>query len=189
MIKIAQQRSLIILFALPFIFSACGGQDEPVYSTISEATLTTGEVIPVPSEEIILTVTGNVGTSNEADHIIMDIPTIEAAGLVEYTVMDPFKEEEVTYTGPLMSDLLDLWQIAEDAETLEMTALNDYRVNVPIELIRDYPIIFALQADGAYMPVSDKGPAMLVLPYDDYDFERPSSDAYWIWQIKSIHVN
>jgi len=70
-----------------------------------------------------------------------------------------------------------------------MTALNDYTVDVPIALIRDYPIIFAMQADGEYMPVSDKGPAMLVLPYDDFDFERPSSDAYWIWQIKSIDIN
>jgi hypothetical protein len=56
-------------------------------------------------------------------------------------------------------------------------------------MIHDYPIIYAMQADDVYMSVSDKGPAMLVLPYDDYEFERPSADAYWIWQIKSIEVN
>lgn len=181
---------LIILFLiLPFASHACNSKTEPIYTTISEATLSAGDRIPTPSEDIILTVTGKINTTNQEGQIVMDIPTIQSLRQVEYTVLDPFKDEEITYTGVLMSDLLDLWQISEDAVTLQMTALNDYTVDVPIALIREFPVIFALQANGQYMPVADKGPAMLVLPYDHFEFERPSSDAYWIWQIKSIDVN
>ena len=183
------QLFIFLFLILPLVSYACNSKTESVYTTISEATLSTGDPIPTPSEDIILTVTGNIGTSNETDQIVMDIPTIESLGQVEYTVLDPFKDEEIIYTGVLMSDLLDLWQISEDATNLQMTALNDYTVDVPISLIREFPVIFALQADGQYMPIADKGPAMLVLPYNHFEFERPSSDAYWIWQIKSIDVN
>ena len=178
---------LVTAFVLLY-FAACNGPEQPVYKTITEATLKAGEPIPLPDDKIILTVTGNIGTTNQDEQIVMDIATIESVGQVEYVVHDPFKEEEVTYSGVLMNDLLDLWQVPAQAETLHMMALNDYQVDVPLQLIHDYPIIFALQADGVYMPVTEKGPAMLVLPYDHYEFERPSSDAYWIWQIKSIDV-
>jgi hypothetical protein len=38
------------------------------------------------------------------------------------------------------------------------------------------------------MPISTRGPAMLVFPYNDFDFDRAVYDNYWIWQIKSIEV-
>lgn len=183
------QRLYWIIFIFPFLLMACNGQEQPVYSTISEAALQTGDTIPLPTEETILTISGKIGTTNKDDSIVMDIPTIESVGQVAYTVMDPFKDEEIAYTGVLLSDLLAVWQVSDSATTLHLTALNDYQVEVPIQMIQDYPIIYALQADGTYMSVSDKGPAMLVLPYDDYEFERPGSDSYWIWQIKSIEVN
>ena len=184
-----RQHLILVVFLLPLFFAACNNTTEPVYTTVSEGTLIPGNPIPTPAEATILTVTGNIRTVNETEQIIMDIPTIESVGQVEYTVLDPFKDEEITYTGVLMSDLLDLWQIGEEATTLRMTALNDYMVEVPISLIRDFPVIFAMQANGEYMPIADKGPAMLVLPYHRFESERPSSDAYWIWQIKSIDVN
>lgn len=184
-----RQCLILVVFLLPLFMIACNDTTEPAYTTISEGTLRPGDPIPTPAEAGILTVTGNIGTTNEANKIVMDIPTIESVGQVEFTVMDPFKDVEITYTGVLMSDLLDLWQISEGATTLRMTALNDYTVDVPISLLRDYPVIFAMQANGEYMSIADKGPAMLVLPYHQFEFERPSSDSFWIWQIKSIDVN
>jgi hypothetical protein len=69
-----------------------------------------------------------------------------------------------------------------------MVALNDYAVDVPLADLREYPVIFALQADGEYLPVSTRGPAMLVYPYNDFEFEQAVYNDYWIWQIKSIDV-
>jgi hypothetical protein len=161
---------------------------ETVYTVVSEGTLNAGDTIPVPTGDVILTVTGNIGTSNVDDTIQMDIATVESVGQVEYTVDDPFENRSVTYRGVLMSDLLDLWQVGDDATTLNIVALNDYAVDVPLADLRTYPVIFALQADGEYMPIATRGPAMLVYPYNDFEFEVAIYNDYWAWQIKSIEV-
>lgn len=189
--KIDRIPSLLLLIFLPAILVGCNSQqtDEFVYTTLTKAALTAGDAIPLPSEEAIITVTGKIGTSNQDGNIVMDIPTIESLGLVEYTVsVDPFADREIVYEGVLMNDLLDLWQIDADATILKMTALNDYQVDVPLELIREYPVVFALKTDGEYMSIAEKGPAMLVFPYDHFEFEQPGTNQYWIWQIKSIDV-
>jgi hypothetical protein len=171
------------------------GDDEPAFTRVTEAELSAGDDIPVPAneEDIILTVTGNIGNPNQGDAIVMDLASIEMVGEVEYRVVDPFREEgdaeEVVFRGPLMSDLLALWGVSQDAvETLNVVALNDYAVDVPAGDLWEYPVIFALQADGEYMPVSTRGPAMLVYPYADFDFDMDEYNSYWVWQIKTIDV-
>jgi hypothetical protein len=161
-----------------------------VFTTVGQAALKKGDSIPVPKDDVILTVTGLTETRNvEADKSIqMDLKTLESIGLVEYTVTDPFERKEITYRGVLMSDLLDVMQVSSTAKTLHMVALNDYSIDVPLEDMRKYPVIFALQADGEYMPVSTRGPAMLVYPYDDFTFDQSIYNDYWIWQIASIDV-
>lgn len=179
----------IFVLLLP-ILAACGSTPAPetVYTRVADATLAPGDAIPTPTGKSILTVTGEIGTTNAGDTIEMDLAAVEAAGIVEYTVLTPFQNREIVYRGPLLSDLLALWQVPAEATTLYLVALNDYRVEMPIEMVRDFPVVFALQADGEYMSIADRGPAMLVLPYDDFEFERPASDKYWIWQIKSIEI-
>jgi hypothetical protein len=184
---------LILLVVALFLIAACTSDDDkdestPVYTVISEGTLSSGTPIPTPSEDTIVTITGKIGTTNVGDAIEMDLKTVESVGLVDYTVTDPFENKKITYRGPLMTDLLALWGVPEDATTLHMVALNDYAVDVPLSDLRKYPVIFALQADGVYLPVSTRGPAMLVYPYDHFEFEPAVYNDYWIWQIKSIEV-
>jgi hypothetical protein len=107
---------------------------------------------------------------------------------VEYEVVDPFENRKQLFRGVLMRELLNLWQVKAEATTLDMVALNDYHVDLPIALMREKPLLFALQADGEYMRPDYRGPAMLVFPYGYYQFKRPLYDAYWIWQIKAITV-
>lgn len=159
-----------------------------VYTRISEGEIKAGDDIPAPTGDPILTVTGKIGTSNVDGAIQMDMPTLESVGLVDYTVTDPFEGGEVVFRGILTNDLLDLWQVPSDATTLHMVALNDYSVDVPISDLRKYPVIFAVKQDGEYMPVDTRGPAMLVYPYNDFEFDTDIYNNYWIWQIKSIDV-
>ena len=181
----------ITLYLLCVVFVvSCSKQPEfdSVYTRLEKATLKAGSNIPKPQEAPILTVSGKVGTTNHDDQtIIMDIPTLETVGAVEYTVEDPFEKEEHTFAGILMKDLLELWQVSPDATVLNVVALNDFQVDVPIALVREYPVIFALKQNGEYMTPDYRGPAMLVFPYNDYKFEL-ATDAYWVWQIKSITV-
>lgn len=179
---------ILLLLVAACTTTASDTTAEPVYTVVSEGTLNAGDEIPAPEDEAVFTITGNIGTTNVDDSIQMDLATVESVGLVDYTVTDPFESKEITYRGVLMSELLALWQVPDDATTLHMTAINDYMVDVPIADLREYPVIFALQADGETMPVATRGPAMLVYPYDDFEFETAIYNDYWIWQIKSIDV-
>ena len=178
----------LVSILLLLVLTACGSNatPAPVYTRVSEAKLKAGDALPSPKADAIVTISGKIGTKNSGDKILMDMPTIESVGLVDYKVTDPFEKKPTVFRGVLMSDLLDLWKVDKDATQLEMVALNDYKIAVPISDLRKYPVIFAVQQDGSYMDVAKRGPAMLVYPYDNFQFERPKYDDYWIWQIKSI---
>lgn len=161
---------------------------EDTYTVIAVATLLPGAAIPLPQQEVMLTVTGKVNNRNSDHAILMDRTTIENAGLVEYRVTDPFEQRPILYRGVLMRDLIALWQVNEDATTVQLTALNDYTIDIPLVEFQQYPILFALQADGAYMEPDYRGPAMLVYPADQYEFDSLIVRRNWIWQIKAIDI-
>jgi len=183
--------TLIMTLFFVFFITSCNNTPPPaaeVYSRISPTTLNAGDPIPMPSDKAILTVSGKIGAANQGNEIVMDIPTLEALGMFEYKVNDPFKHEAITYQGPQMNDLLALWQVDKSATKIILTALNDYKVEVNLDVFRQTPTLFALKANGSYMPVADRGPSMLVFPYNSYELDHNIYDSYWIWQIKSIEV-
>ena len=180
-----------LLASLLTILAACSSSSpefDSVYKRVTPAQLKAGDAIPEPRGDVILTVAGAVGKTNHDNKILMDLATIESVGLVEYGVVDPFENRKKLFRGVLMRELLNLWKVDAAATTLDMVALNDYHVDVPIAIMREKPLLFALQADGEYMRPDYRGPAMLVFPYGYYKFQRPLTDAYWIWQIKAITV-
>jgi hypothetical protein len=177
-----------VFLSLLIACSSSPPEFDSVYRRVTPATLKASDPLPVPRGDVILTVSGRVGATNHEDKILMDLPTIEAVGLVEYKVQDPFENREKLFRGVLMRDLLHTWRVDTAATTLDMMALNDYHVDIPIALLRERPVLFALQADGAYMRADYRGPAMLVFPYGYYKYQRPLFDAYWVWQIKAITV-
>jgi hypothetical protein len=183
---------IFIVALIPLAIAACQPlttEEAPFYTQVSEATLNAGDEIPAPTGDVILTVTGNIGTSNTDDGSIqMDRETIQRLGEIEYSVTDPFENVERVYRGPRMSDLLALWQVPDDATQIEVTALDDYVVNVSIADLKNYPVLFALQQDGEDMPVATRGPAMLVFPYDNFEFNQQVYNDFWAWQIASMDV-
>lgn len=181
-------RHFFVLLAL--LLLSCTGKPafEDVYTVITTATLKPGATIPLPQQEVLLTITGKVNNANSDHAILMDRVTIESAGLVEYTVTDPFEERPIVYRGVLMRDLLALWQVNADAATVHLSALNDYTIDIPLRDFQQYPILFALQSDGVYMQPDYRGPAMLVYPVDRYTFDPLAVQRNWIWQIKAIDI-
>lgn len=153
---------------------------EQDYTIVTEATLQPGVAIPMPSQAPILTVTGKIGATNDGNTILMDLTILEQAGLVEYTVIDPFEERPIRYRGVLMRNLLALWQVATDAERAHIIALDDYKIDIPLSDFRQYPVLLALQADGVYMQPDYRGPAILVYPVDQYQWNSVTIKRNWI---------
>lgn len=183
-------KAILALSMILIMGGACSSNvaEVEVYKVLSDGTLSAGASIPTPTEDVVLTVTGLVGTTNIEERIEMDTPMLESLRTVEYTVTDPFEQNQVAYSGVLVSDLLDLWQVPAEATTLVVSALDDYQAEVPIEDLRKYPVVYAMKADGVPMPTSTRGPAMLVFPYDHFEFDEQRYNDYWVWQIKSIEV-
>jgi hypothetical protein len=182
---------VILLVSLGVIIGACAPATpapETVFSVVTEGELSAGEAVPEPEGGVILTMTGKIGTTNADGSLQFDLATLESLGLVDYTVDDPFENREVTYRGILLGELLDVAAVEEDAVTLHTVAINDYAVDIPIAEVRRTPVFLALQANGEYMPISEKGPAMVVFPYNDFEFDRSIFDDYWIWQLAVIDV-
>ncbi len=181
-------RYFLVMIALFLLSCKSEPAFEDAYTVVAEATLKPGVAIPEPEQDLRLTVTGKIKNVNHDNAILMDLPTIEAVGLAEYTVTDPFEQRSIRYRGVLMRDLLALWQVADDATMVQLTALNDYKIAIPVAEFYQYPILFALQADGVYMQPDYRGPAMLVYPVDQYQFELLAVQRKWIWQIKAIDI-
>src|SRR5437588_10099260 len=102
------RRTAIVFFLL--LMTACASSTpnpDTIYQRVTEGKLKVGDAIPAPTGDVIVTVTGRIGTKNSGDSIQMDMPTIESVGLVDYKVTDPFEKRPTVFRGPLMSTLLD----------------------------------------------------------------------------------
>lgn len=73
------------------------------------------------------------------------------------------------------------------ASAVQLTALNDYTVTIPWSDLLQYDPILAYQRDGQPMSVRDKGPLILIYPFDTHRGLR--TQLYrnrTIWQVNAL---
>ena len=178
-------RTLVGLSLCLVVIGCQSGAAPAAFVRVSEPVAALDAAIPLPANPI-LTITGRIDASN-GDGLELDVAAIEALGLVKYTVRDPWLEEDLEFTGVLVTDLLAAAGAADDATSLTITALDDYQVEISIADTKRWPVMLATQTDGEPMSIEAKGPTRIVFPAD------PSIDLLrykdlWIWQLKTIEV-
>lgn len=180
-------RRLAMLILLGTVLAACGTApaSESAYTVVATPAIAGGAAIPAPAspDAVILSVQGG-----SSENINFSFETLEALGIVEYTVKDPFLKKETTYQGVLVSELLKAVGAPESATMIAATALNDYTVEIPIADVKQYPVILATRRDGQRMEISDKGPLEVVFPYHAFDIASEVRDSMWIWQLRSLEI-
>lgn len=192
---------VLALLALALFGAAgCGGSDEAGTSTtsadqplgfreVSAATIKPGDAVPAPTEAVVLTVKGRIGTTNVGDTLQFDMATLERLGTIEYRVDDKLAEGRVaTFTGVPLENVLEVAKADPDATTLATTALNDYTVDIPVADAARYPVMLATTVDGQRMPVDRYGPVRVIYPYGAYGLKPPVADEKLIWQLSTIEV-
>jgi hypothetical protein len=117
------------------------------------------------------------------------MPTLERLGLAEYSVQDPYRLEEVTYTGVLMSDLREYLEVSESSENFHIVALDDYRVDLSFADVERWPILLATRSDGEYMSLENSGPTRIIFPYDSFKIDPVRYNDLWIWNIDTMQVD
>lgn len=112
---------------------------------------------------------------------------LDAMDQVTFSTSTIWTDDKVTFSGVPLKALLT--ESNTDGTSIEMVALNDYKVTMPLaELENDAPII-ATRMDGETMSVRDKGPYWVVFPYDqDPKYRAETIYTFSIWQLKHLKV-
>jgi hypothetical protein len=141
----------------------------------------------LPSGKPILTLSGKIDVTNKDGTAQFDLAMLEAIGLVTVETTTPWFKGSAKFEGVLLSKLLAM--VGATGDRISATALNDYSAEIPMADVRDYGVILALKRDGAYMPVSDKGPLFIIYPFDRLpELKNQKFYSRSVWQIKSIEV-
>lgn len=145
------------------------------------------EDIPVPTGTPILTISGDIDTTNEGDTLVLDVETFTALGTESIETSTIWTDGVNTFEGVSLKTLTDL--VGAENGQLLASAINDYTVEIPVsDAVENGPIV-AYRLNGDEMSVRDKGPLWIIYPYDqsaDYRTEVIYSRS--IWQLDRIEV-
>jgi len=143
--------------------------------------------LSAPKGAVILTIDGRIAHGNGDGAARFDLAMLEAMEPAAISTVTPWTDGTPTFVGVDLENLMAV--IGAEGQTLVVSALNDYETRVPISDFGEFHPILAYKRDGAYMPVSDKGPLFIVYPYDSDP--RLHNDVYYTrsaWQVVHITV-
>ncbi|MDQ0456882.1 molybdopterin-dependent oxidoreductase [Rhizobium paknamense] len=150
--------------------------------------LTAGaHALDAPSGPVVLTVKGQVSKPNQGTAAVFDLAMLAALPARSAEMETPWTKGKTRFSGPLLRAVLDA--AGASGKVLVVRALNDYMAEVPMEDADRLETMLATHQDGKPMPVRDKGPLMLVYPFDlDSALFTEKYFARSVWQIKEIEV-
>lgn len=137
------------------------------------------------ASDVELTLVGPPGSDQVFEFTMDDLLDLPQVTIVTES---EFSDTAVSYTGPLVRDLLAHTGI-EGADTVRFTAVNDYYVDIPTTDFKNYEAVLALEADGERLSRREKGPIWLMYPISDHGELR--SEVYnsrLIWQVVRIEA-
>jgi hypothetical protein len=141
----------------------------------------------MPQGQVILTVRGRITATNIGAEARFDRALLLARGSDELRTTTPFTDGESTYSGVLVSRLLEL--VGALGTQLQCRALNDYAVTIPVAEVRDYPVLLALNRDGRPLSVRERGPMWIIYPWSQYpELDDRIHRQRSIWQLMTIEV-
>lgn len=143
--------------------------------------------LPAPQGQVILTLSGAISNTNGDGHARFDQAMIESLPQRQTLTQTPWFEGPQEFSGPRLSDLLDVVGAAGSA--LRVVAINDYAATLPWSDIESVPVILAVRHNGATMSVRDKGPLFVIYPFDEYPALR--NEVHFsrsVWQVTAIEI-
>lgn len=149
--------------------------------------------------DIVLTVTGKgvkrLGDKNTppaGDAAALDVAEFTLAALAalpQHTVSTktPWHDGVHSFSGPLLRDVLAAAQARADMG--RFVALNDYKIDIPLEDAALYPVVLAIRLDGKPMLVRDKGPLFVMYPFDKHpELQKTKYFSRCVWQLQRIEL-
>ena len=141
-----------------------------------------------PSDEVILTVNGAVTQTNSAGGAEFDMEMLQALPASGFDTTTSWTEGKTRFDGVPLKALLDA--VGAKGTTVTATALNNYSVEIPLDVLEDQVPIVAYHINGEPFSRRDKGPLWIVFPYDAGPAYQTELVYGWsIWQLSGLTVN
>ena len=121
-------------------------------------------------------------SATDAPVIELSLETLDSLDQITFSTTTIWTDGDVQFSGVSLKALLAYLDV--DGQSLEMVALNDYAVTMPVADLEDVAPILATRMNGETMSVRDKGPYWVVFPYDsDPKYSTETNYARSIWQL------
>lgn len=146
------------------------------------------QALEPPAGKVVLTLSGALNERNSAEGAEFDMAQLESLPRNAFSTRTPwYSKTPRKFTGVMLRDLLAV--VGGQPTMLRATALNDYSVDIPAADWVDNDAMLAYWLDGHPMSVRDKGPLIVIYPFDDRPELRTAVHyGRAIWQLKSIHL-
>jgi hypothetical protein len=143
--------------------------------------------LPLPQGGVILSVTGNIATTNAEGRADFDRAMLEALGVTTLTTWTPWTEGQVAFEGVLGAALLDA--VGARGATIRAVAINDYEAEIPVSDFRNYRVLLATRMAGKQLRLRDKGPIWIVFPWSDHpELDDEPTRYKSVWQVKRLVI-
>ncbi|WP_139103181.1 molybdopterin-dependent oxidoreductase [Pararhodobacter sp. CCB-MM2] len=145
------------------------------------------DMLPSPTGPVILTISGAVSDTNADGAAALDLAMLDALPQHQSTVETPWYDGEQTFSGPLLSDLMQL--VGAEGSELRVIALNDFAASLPWDDISEFNTILASRLNGEELSVRDKGPLFVIYPFHEHP--ELLNEVYFgrsVWQVARIEV-
>lgn len=139
----------------------------------------------------VLTISGpRLGPPAQGGRAAFDLSALQRLAQRKIVSATPWYSSVSEFTGPLLRDVLQAAGASLDGGTaLRCTALNDYRVEIPLDDVRRFDVVVAHLFNGKPMSVREKGPLFVIYPFDEQPQLRTTTYfSRCIWQLKSIEL-
>jgi len=116
-----------------------------------------------------------------------DMASLKKLPQKTFTTQTPWFKEPVTFTGPLVRDVLANTQLK--GTMLNAVALDDYKSKIPLSDVMNFDVILAHAINGEQLTAKNKGPLFIVYPFDSK--KELQAVLYYqrsVWQLKSLII-
>lgn len=143
--------------------------------------------LDAPAGRVVLTVTGEIEQRNAPEGAQFDMAMLEKLPQRSFSTKTPWYPEPRKFTGVLLRDLLAA--VGARGKTVRAIALNDYRVDIPAEEAARHDLMVAYLLDDKPMAVRDKGPLVVIYPFDGHPELRSAINySRAAWQLKQLEL-
>jgi hypothetical protein len=143
--------------------------------------------LDAPAGKVVLTVRGALANPNENGAASFDLALLQTLPQHSFSTRTPWYSQPRKFSGVLLADLLAAVG-ARAGATITAVALNDYRVDIPADDVTRHGAL-AWLIDDKPMAVREKGPLVVIYPFDDRAELRTA--VYYsraIWQLRTLEL-